>query len=118
MRLKIFSWSNTKAYHYLCQVLWAGAILLLPITSLPVIKEISGAATVAPPTTAILLLLFVIWLFPYLIKKGKMPVEGIPFLLLLGVAVVSWALACFTALPSLRSKSILTEGPGAFLTLL
>lgn len=118
MRLKIFSWSNTKAYHYLCQVLWAGAILLLPITSLPVIKEISGAATVAPPTTAILLLLFVIWFFPYLIKKGKMPVEGVPFLLLVGVAVVSWALACFTALPSLRSKSVLTEGPGAFLTLL
>lgn len=118
MRQEIFSWLKTKAYLYLCQLLWAGAILLLPITSLPVIKKISGAATVAPPTAAILLLLLVIWLFPYLIKKGKMPVEGIPLLLLLGVAVVSWALACFATIPSLRSKSVLTEGSGAFLTLL
>jgi O-antigen ligase len=108
----------TKTYYLgVCQVLWALGIILLPITSLPLLVRASGASTVAPPSNLIFLLLAVVWLAPYILMKNRMPAEVKPFLSFVAVAIVTWLAALFILIPPYKGQSMLTKGPDAFITL-
>ncbi|MGE5220887.1 MAG: O-antigen ligase family protein [Omnitrophica WOR_2 bacterium] len=109
-------WSSPR-FQALSLAVWASAIFLLPVTSLPLLKKISGASTVAPPSTALFLLLAVLWLVPYLLLRKKLPIESVPLLVFIGIVLVSWGLAFFREIPPFRDRSILTQGLDAFLTL-
>ena len=105
-----------RILEYTYVVVWSTAIVALPITSFPLLKKWSGASTVAPPTMALFLLLALIWFVPYLLRCGKIPLEGRPLGYLIAAVGLSWALSCFYNIPSYRGKSVLTEGPSALLT--
>ncbi|MFZ6026434.1 MAG: O-antigen ligase family protein [Chloroflexota bacterium] len=100
-----------------CGLLWLAALFLLPITSFPPLSQRLGGVVVAPLSAFLLLLLAAIWLFPYLVRGGKLPRESGALLAFLAVAVVSWALAQFTDIPSFRRFSPLKEGLQVFATL-
>jgi len=117
MRERIGRLWDSRPFQMLCLGLWVTAILLMPITSLPVIRKISGASTVAPPTDILFLLLALIWLFPFLLRRGKVPVEGIPLIFFIAVVVISWGAAFFIETPSYRGRNPLTEAPQAFVTM-
>jgi O-antigen ligase len=114
---RLEGWQQAAFYQGFCQALWAAAIVLLPITSLPWLRKLSGASTVAPPSAVCLLLLAAAWLLPYLARGGRAPLEGTPFLWFGAVVVLTWALSFFLEVPSFRSRGALTEAPQAFLTL-
>lgn len=101
----------------LAGITWAAALILLPVTSLPLLKEISGATTVAPPSSALFLLLAALWLLPYLLSGGRLPVEVKPFLLWVAAGVISWAAALFSQLPQFRDQTLLTQTPETVVTL-
>jgi hypothetical protein len=102
----------------LCRTLWACALVLLPISSLPWLAKISSAVSVAPPSVLFLLVLAVVWLLPNWLRGGWLPFEVKPYLLWVIVGVVSWLAAFFIAIPPFHGRSILSEGVETWVTLL
>jgi O-antigen ligase len=100
-----------------CQLLWALGVILLPITSLPVLVRISGASTVAPPSNLVFLVLLLVWLVPYLLMGKRIPVEIKPLLVFAAVVLVTWLAAFFLPIPPFKGQSMFTKGPDAFITL-
>jgi O-antigen ligase len=114
---KAFSTLKPAYYFQFCKILWALGVLLLPITSLPLLVQISGASTVAPPSNLLFLVLAVIWLVPYLLLRNKIPVEAAPFLVFVAAVIVTWLAAFYLPVPPYKGQSMLTKGPDAFITL-
>ena len=114
---RAFSTQAKAFYLGFCQVLWAMGIILLPVTSLPLLVRISGASTVAPPSNLIFLALVLLWLTPYLLTKNRIPVELRLFLIFVAVVILTWLAAFFLPVPPFKGQSMLTKGPDAFITL-
>ena len=95
---------------------WAGVILLLPITSLPLLSRWAGDALVAPASFLPLCWL-AFWFIFYLLKHGTLPRETIPFLLFASIAVISCAYAIFLPSPSFRGETVVSAEFKAILTL-
>lgn len=124
--MKRLSSINLKALSYvwdsvisrtLFQVIWISGVILLPFTSLPFLVQISGASTVAPPSSFLFAALFLLWWVPYVFQRGKVPVEGIPLLLFSLAAITSAAAAFFIFVPPYREANILRESAEALVTL-
>jgi hypothetical protein len=98
-------------------IAWAGIILLLPITSLPFLSKLAGNTMVAPASLLPLGWLVLFWIIPFLVRKGTLPRESIPFFLFVSIGLIACALAFFTDIPSFRNKSILGEEISGILTL-
>ncbi len=99
------------------EIAWAAMILLLPITSLPLISRLTGGTMVAPASIIPLVWLTIFWFAGYVARKGTLPGESRPFLLFLSVALISSALAFFRYIPPFKDQSILGEEVSAILTL-
>ena len=110
-------WQSSRLTNAFYQMIWSAGVLLLPITSLPLIIDFTSASTVAPPTPVLFLLLGVVWLFPLILLRGQMPVEVVPFLAFLLVVFISWGASFFLNTPPFRGKSVFSEGIEALVTL-
>ena len=98
-------------------VAWAGVILLLPITSLPLLSRLAGNTMVAP-ASCLPLGWLALWFIFYIFKKGTLPRETIPFLLFASIAVIASAYAYFLRIPSFKGGIIFNEEIKAILTLI
>jgi hypothetical protein len=98
-------------------IAWAAIFLLMPITSLPLLSRLAGGAAVAPAAILPLGWLVLFWFIPYLLKKGAIPRESIPFLFFISTAIISTAAAFFLNIPPFKHATILREEIGAVLTL-
>jgi O-antigen ligase len=94
-----------------------GVVLTLPITSLPFLLDIIRSSTVAPLSTVFIFALLALWLIPYLLRGGRMPVESLPLIGFVIVIIASWAAAFFGVIPPYRDRSLLSEGLKAYITL-
>lgn len=99
-------------------IAWAAMILLLPITSLPILSHLTGGTLVAPASIIPLAWLAIFWFVVYVIKKGTLPRETLPFLFFIFVAVTASAFALFLDIPTFKDQSILGEEIKALLTLM
>jgi hypothetical protein len=99
-------------------IAWAGVILLLPVTSLPLLSALAGESMVAPASFIPLIWLIVFWFILYIIKKGTLPREAVPFLLFISVAIVASASAFFIRIPAFKTDSIPLSETKAVATLL
>ena len=116
MKTGLVYWFS-RLYNLLCQLLWAGAMIALPITSYPLLVKLTPSSTVAPLAPIFLAVLGLVWLLPRLLRGGSLPAESKPLLWFVLAAVVAWAVAFFSDVPVFRERSNLTEGVKAFLTL-
>lgn len=98
-------------------IAWGALILLLPITSFPLLSRLTGGAMVAPASILPLGWLAVGWFGFYLIKKGTLPRESIPFLFFICIALIATAAAFFLNLPPAKGQGFLGEEISAVLTL-
>lgn len=73
---------------------------------------------VAPASLIPFALIVLFWFTFYVIKKGSLPRESIPFLLFVSVAVITCALAFFLTPPPFKGTNIVVEETSAILTLL
>jgi hypothetical protein len=112
-----FSRWTALSYSLICQFLWAGALIVLPITSYPLLVKLTPSSTVAPLSAIFLAALGLVWFLPHLIRGGKLPAESRPLLWFVLAAVVAWAASFFGEIPAFRERSNLTEGFKAFITL-
>jgi hypothetical protein len=99
------------------EVAWAGVLLLLPITSLPLLSRLAGTTMVAP-ASIIPLGWLTLWFTYYIFKKGILPREVLPFLLFATIAVISCAYAFFIRIPSFKGEIFFNKEIEIILTLL
>jgi len=96
---------------------WVLLLLLLPLTSLPLMSKLVGSAMVMPPSGAVLFVLAVIWLLPGLARRMSLPPQSKPLLLFVGVAILSSLLAFLLPFPLFRDVSFTRHTLEAGLTL-
>ncbi|GIV63572.1 MAG: hypothetical protein KatS3mg045_0911 [Bellilinea sp.] len=97
--------------------LWAGLILLLPITSLPLLSKAAGGSMVAPASVlplGLLLLIFVPLNFP---RLRQIPAAVLPLLAFLLLALLSSALSFFIEFPLFREANRMRNMLSGLLTL-
>jgi hypothetical protein len=82
--------------------LWALLILLLPLTSLPLLSRLAGGTMVAPAAIIPLVLLILIFLIPRLLGGMGLPRQVLPLLALTLAAAVSCGLSLFLDIPLFR----------------
>jgi hypothetical protein len=115
---QISRWADAIPLRAAGYILWGAALLLLPITSLPLLVRLTSATTVAPPSSLLFLILGVLWLVPHALRRGRLPVEGYPLLVFFGAALASTALAFFYGTPPFRGQDPVYEGVEGIATLL
>jgi hypothetical protein len=104
--------------HLTIEIAWAAFILLLPITSLPLLSRLAGNTMVAPASLIPFAWIVIFWFVFHVVKKGTLPRESIPFLLFVSIAVIASGLAFFLNTPPFKDKNIAGEEITAILTLL
>lgn len=109
------SLSKNAIYRGLVSALWFFLILALPITSLPLIARFTGSL-VAPLSAIPLALLMVVWLIPYLIERGKFPIEILPFLYFILIAMIITSLSFFLGGYYARERNFFDQSFRAFIT--
>lgn len=88
-----------------CEVIWAIALISLPLTSFPLLSTLSGGI-VAPFSILPFLILLLFWVLPLVFHKGFLPKESIPLLAFTLVAIISCAAAYFIAIPGFKGKTV------------
>ncbi len=85
---------------------WMLLVLLLPITSMPLVTLLFGSSGVAAPAGVVLLFFVLVWLVPSLLKKGEIPRQSLPLIGFGLTAVISCASAFFLNIPPFKDVSI------------
>jgi hypothetical protein len=88
-----------------CEILWAIALICLPITSFPLFSSLSGAL-VAPLSILPIFILLIIWSLPLIIRKSELPKETIPLVVFTFAVLISCATAYFFFIPGFKGKSV------------
>lgn len=99
------------------ETIWNALIILLPITSFPLIVRLVGSDVVGLPSGVLLLILVVAWYIPWLLKKGTITRSSIPLLAFVGVAIFSSLMAFFRWIPTGSGGQIFQEEITSLLTL-
>jgi len=110
------SLSKHAFYRVSKTVLWFLVLVGLPLTSFPILIRLTGAI-VAPFSFIPLIILFVIWLLPFVLERGKFPAEIVPFLYFVLVAIVVSCLAFFLNGYYDLNRNFLGQSLRAFITL-
>ena len=104
---------SERAVALLRSAAWAALLVLLPVTSMPLIKTMIGSSAVASPSILALMLLILIWLLPYLIRRGRIPVQTIPLIVFALVALLTALAAFYRAVPAFKEQTIFSAGIGS-----
>jgi len=106
-----------KAQSHLVWMIWGLLLLVLPITSLPLLADIAGGSTVNPAAAIPLLLLVPLWLIPYFIKRGTLRTETLPLFGFIAVALIASLIAYFAPILPWKGQTILSRELRSWLTL-
>ncbi len=85
--------------------LWAALMLVLPISSLPLIARTLGVQSVAAFSVIFLFILFIIWFIPHLWRGGRWPLATVPILAFVVVALIATFGSFFIEIPTFRDFS-------------
>lgn len=85
------------------------AILLLPITSLPLISKLLGGTFVSPPTVVLAGLSAGIWLPVLILRRERIPKEVLPLLAFAMLALITSLASFYLPLPSYKQVSFTRE---------
>ncbi len=99
-----------------CEVIWAIALICLPLTSFPLFSSLSGGL-VAPLSILPFIILLLLWAFPLIIRKNELPRETIPLLVFALVAILSCSAAYFIGITGFKSKTVTGQEIRALFTL-
>jgi hypothetical protein len=113
--IKVDSAFSTKL-EVVCEVIWAIALICLPLTSFPLLSTIYGGL-VAPISILPFVILLLLWTLPLIFRKGVLPKETIPLMVFVLAVLVSCAAAFFIQIPGFKGKSIPGQEVRSLLTL-
>jgi hypothetical protein len=98
-------------------ILWMALVVLLPITSMPLVVRLVHSDVVASPSILFLAALILVWFLPYIWKNGGLPRQSLPLLAFGLVAVFATALASFQEIPPYKDISSLRNSVSSIVTL-
>lgn len=88
-------------------ILWKLFLLVLPISSFPLLSRLMGGASVAPLAVVPMLLLLIIWWLPSFFKNGfKLPYQLKPLLLYFLFGLFTTLFVSFREVPTFQAASI------------
>jgi len=108
--------AKSNIYQIICTALFGLILLGLPLTSLPLLTKVFGSMT-GPFSFIPLVGLILIWLVPFLIKKGKLPEETLPLIYFTLIAVIISAGAVFNDGFYARGRDFFDQSLRALITL-
>ena len=115
--MKPISPALARFWDFCAKSAMGAAILLLPLTSLPLLSRLMRGAMVAPPSILFIFILTVGWLPVYLVRGGKIPRTMVPFLVFVVLALISSAAAFFLYFPSYKGYTVQSAELDALVTL-
>lgn len=98
------------------EILWATALILLPITSSPPLIKLTGTL-VAPPSMILIGLLLILSLLPRIRRRGSLPLEAAPLFFFVLVVLLSTGLSFFIHIPTFKNANMWKEALEALITL-
>jgi O-antigen ligase len=96
---------------------WAGLLILLPVTSMPLVRDLVRSSTVAAPSVVLLGFLLAGWLIPYLVKGGRLPLQTVPLLAFFCAVILSFGVSLMLPQPPLKDVNPLSHSITAVVTL-
>jgi len=108
---------NQKIYKQVLDYSWALLVLLLPITSMPIIVRIAGSNTVGALSGILLFILLVFWFIPNLFNGGKISRQFMPLLVFTIAAIISTLIASFSPVPLYKEFSSVNNEISSLITL-
>jgi O-antigen ligase len=88
---------------------WLAVLAAVPITSFPLVEATIGGETVSP-LSLLPLLVMIVWLGGYLVRRGALPAEMRPMLLFGSVAAICTAAGLLLPLGPYKGQTALTRG--------
>ncbi len=88
-------------------LLWLALVAVLPITSFPFFAKVLHTSSVAPASGIFVILLAMLWLPIYVVRKGRFPFQVKTAILFFLYALLSICLAFFKYLPDFKNQSAL-----------
>ncbi len=110
--------SMGRFYKTVVRILWDLFIILLPITSLPLVARIAGGQSVAVPSGLIVFALVAVWLLPQLWRGLAIPRHTLSIILFVMIAAVSIVFGYWREIPAFKGFDPLNENIQALITLL
>jgi hypothetical protein len=110
--------SIVRLYKNTMRILWDLFILLLPVTSLPIVARIAGGQSVAVPSGLIVFALVAVWLLPQLWRGLTIPRHTFSIILFVMIAVISIVFGYWKEIPAFKGFDPLKENAQALITLL
>jgi O-antigen ligase len=107
----------SKLWRYAVGAAWIVMLVLLPITSMPLVQTLTGSDSVAAPAGLLLPLLIAAWLVPLVLLRRALPRQALPLLAFALVAVLATLLSAFIELPAFKGIPPLNSQIKALLTL-
>jgi hypothetical protein len=107
-----------RTYAVTTLVLWAALLVLMPITSMPLVaKLVSPGTTVASPAGLFLMVLMVIWFIPTILRGKSLPIMVVPLAVFAITALMITTASIFMLDPPYKVNNPLKESFEAILTL-
>ena len=108
----------SRIYLLTAEILWAALLILLPVTSMPAVRDLLHINTIAGPSVLALGMLIILWLIPYLLKNGNLPREILPLFEFILACLLSITAAWFIFIPTFKDVGLIRPIASAFITLL
>jgi hypothetical protein len=105
-----------KSLDILCELLWAVALVFLPISSFPLLSSLYGGL-VAPLSLIPFIILLLLVTIPLLFHRGALPMETLPLIAFFLVVIISCAAAFFIFVPGFKGKTVPAQEIRALFTL-
>lgn len=97
--------------------LWALFILILPLTSVPLIVRLVHSDVVAAPSALLLPFLLIVLFIPFLIRHETFPGQALPLILTVLMLLITTVFSFFYAIPEYKGNDPLRSSIMAVLTL-
>lgn len=104
-----------RTYQKITEIIWAAVLISLPFTSFPLFERKFGLV-VSPLSAGPLIILIILWLIPYVFRRGQFPKECLPVLVFSLAAAGASALAFFIDVPTLKGGTIFGQEVRALIT--
>jgi hypothetical protein len=112
----ILPFKRYPALIWATEILWALLLIGLPLTSFPLLGNITRSVVV-PFSAMPLLAILIIWFIPFIFRRGKLPFESKPLIVFLAIAVIASAATFFLGPIEFKNKTILAQEIRTFITL-
>ena len=97
--------------------IWALFVLILPLTSVPIIVRLVHSDVVAAPSALLLPFLLIAALIPFWINREALPTQAVPLILTVLGLLFTTIISFFTPIPEYKGQSPLRSSVMAVLTL-